>query len=164
MTDLGMLHHFIGIGVVQEEDNIFIHQKKYAYTLLEKFGLKGCISVSTRLIFNEKLCKDDDSESVNANQYKSIVGNLLYLTATGPAIMFAASLLLRFMHFPTKIHMGTAKRVLRYIRGTMDHGISYEKGQSTVLIGYCDSDWGGSDDTLKSTSGYAFTFGSGIFS
>jgi len=89
---------------------------------------------------------------------------LLYLTATGPDIMFAASLLAWFMYNPTKKHMGTAKRVLRYIQGTIDFGILFERGKETTLIGYCDSDWAGSEDDMRSTSGYAFTLGSGMFS
>ncbi|KAM1620875.1 hypothetical protein ACFXTN_017808 [Malus domestica] len=60
--------------------------------------------------------------------------------------------------------MGTAKRMLRYIQGTLDYGIAYEKGKDAVLIGYCDSDWAGSEDDMKSTSGYAFNFGFGAFS
>ncbi|KAI5318449.1 hypothetical protein L3X38_038157 [Prunus dulcis] len=78
--------------------------------------------------------------------------------------MFAASLLARFMHCPTKKHYGTAKRVLRYIQGTIDFGIEYQKGKEAILIGYCDSDWSGSQDDMRSTSGYAFSFGSGAFS
>ncbi|XP_021804176.1 uncharacterized protein LOC110769168 [Prunus avium] len=101
---------------------------------------------------------------VDENQYRQIVGSLLYLTVTRPDIMFAASLLARFMHCPTKKHCGTAKRVLRYIQGTIDYGIEYQKGNKAILIGYCDSDWSGSQDDMKSTSGYAFSFGSGVFS
>ncbi|CAN6545947.1 unnamed protein product [Malus baccata var. baccata] len=164
MTDLGLLHHFLGIGVIQKASSIFIHQKKYAETLLEKFGLKGCKPVSTPLIANEKLKKEDGSELADASLYKSIVGSLLYLTATRPDLMFSASLLSRFMQNPSKIHMGTAKRVLRYVQGTLDYGIKYEMGKSSILIGFCDSDWGGSEDDSRSTSGYAFTFGSGVFS
>nr|XP_028952583.1 uncharacterized protein LOC114822420 [Malus domestica] len=150
MSDLGLLHHFLGIGVIQETTGIFIHQQKYAQSLLERFNLKGCKSVATPLITNEKLCKVDGSESADECLYRRMVGSLLYLTATRPDIMYAASLLSRFMHNPTRIHMGTAKRVLR------------EK--KAILVGFCDSDWGGSEDDMRSTSGYAFTFGSGIFS
>ncbi|CAL8175263.1 unnamed protein product [Prunus armeniaca] len=112
MTDLGMLYHFLGMTVIQTETCIFINQKKYALTLLSKFGLKQCKPVSTPLMTSEKLCKDDESEPANENEYRQIVGSLLYLTATRPDIMFAASLLARFMHCPTKKHYGTAKRVL----------------------------------------------------
>ncbi|KAI5352873.1 hypothetical protein L3X38_005765 [Prunus dulcis] len=78
--------------------------------------------------------------------------------------MFAASLLTRYMHGPTKKHMGTAKRVLRYIQGTLDYGIAYEKGKEAMLVGYCDSDWSGCEDDMRSTSGYAFHLGSCVFS
>ncbi|KAB2608298.1 hypothetical protein D8674_011466 [Pyrus ussuriensis x Pyrus communis] len=164
MTDLGLLHHFLGMGIVQTKKSIFIHQKKYAMKMLEKFGLQGCKSVGTPLAANERLCKKDGSEAADESEYRKLVGSLLYLTATRPDIMFGTSLLARFMHGPTKKHMGTARRILRYIQGTMDFGIEYVKGKSTVLIGYCDSDWAGSIDDMKSTSGYAFSLGSGVFS
>ncbi|KAI5353802.1 hypothetical protein L3X38_006696 [Prunus dulcis] len=163
MTDLGLLHHFLGLGVLQTDTCIFLHQKKYAKTLLDKFGLKDCKSVATPLAVNEKLSKVDGSELADETLYRQMVGSLLYLTATRPDIMFAASLLARFMHNPTKKHMGTAKRVLRYIQGTISYGIAYDKGKGAVLIGYCDSDWSGSEDDMRSTSGYAFNLGSGAF-
>ncbi|CAL2267031.1 unnamed protein product [Prunus armeniaca] len=164
MTDLGVLHHFLGMGVIQPKQNIFLHQRKYGQKLVEKFGLKDCKIVATPLAMNETLSKNDGSEAADEGEYRQIVGSLLYLTATRPDIMFAASLLARFMHNPTKKHMGTAKRVLRYIQGTIDFGIVFEKGKETTLIGYCDSDWAGSEDDMRSTSGYAFTLGSGVFS
>ena len=93
-----------------------------------------------------------------------MVGSLLYLTATRPDLMYTSCLLARFMHKPTIKHIKTTKRVLRYVQWTLDFGIEYVKGKEVVLIGYCYSDWAGSEDDMKSTSGYAFSFGSGIFS
>ncbi|XP_050111824.1 secreted RxLR effector protein 161-like [Malus sylvestris] len=164
MTDLGLLHHFLGLGVIQIDSYIFLHQKKYAKTLLDKFGFKDCKSIATLLAMNEKLSKMDGSKPADESLYRQIVGSLLYLIATRPNIMFATSLLARFMHGPTRKHMGTAKKVLRYIQGTLDYGIAYEKGKETMLIGYCDSDWSGSEDDMKSTSRYAFNLGSSVFS
>ncbi|CAL8990056.1 unnamed protein product [Prunus brigantina] len=163
MTDLGLLHHFLGMGVIQTPTSIFIHQKKYATTLLNRFSLSECKPVSIPLVTSEKLSKNDGSGLASEEQYRRIVGSLLYLTATRPDIMFAASLLARFMHCPTSKHLGTAKRILRYVKGTLDYGLEYVKGKGAVLIGYCDSDWSGSVDDSKSTSGYAFSFGSGVF-
>jgi hypothetical protein len=68
------------------------------------------------------------------------------------------------MHKPTRIHYGAAKRILRYIQGTIKFGIMYERNVEPKLFGFCDSDWGGSVDDLKSTSGYTFTLGTGVFS
>ncbi|KAM1672509.1 hypothetical protein ACFXTN_037395 [Malus domestica] len=78
--------------------------------------------------------------------------------------MFAASLLARFMHGPSKKQLRAAKRVLRYIQGTLDYGIEYEKGKESILIGCCDSDWSGDETDIKNTFGCAFSFGSGAFS
>ncbi|KAI5348004.1 hypothetical protein L3X38_000891 [Prunus dulcis] len=82
MTDLGLLHHFLGMGVVQTDRYISIHQKKYAMKLLEKFGMKDCKSVAIPLVVNEKLCKEDGNEAANESEFRQIVGSLLYLTAT----------------------------------------------------------------------------------
>ncbi|CAL8151067.1 unnamed protein product [Prunus armeniaca] len=142
----------------------YIKRSMYASTLLNKFGLTECKYVTTPLVATEKLAKDDGSGAANEEHYRSIVGSLLYLIATRPDIMYASSLLARFMHCPTNRHYGTAKCVLRYVKGTLDYGLEYVKGRKSVLIGYCDSDWGGSVGDSKSTSGYAFTFGSGVFS
>ncbi|XP_068337667.1 secreted RxLR effector protein 161-like [Pyrus communis] len=164
MSDLGLLHHFLGLGIVQTKKGIFIHQKKYAKTLLEKFRLNDCKAVITPLVVNEKLSKIDGSESADEGLYRNIVGSLLYLTTTRPDLMYATCLLAQFMHSPTRKHLGTAKRVLRYVQGTLDYGIEYVKGKAAKLIGHCDSDWVGSKEDMRSTSGYAFSFGLGIFS
>jgi len=67
------------------------------------------------------------------------------------------------MHSPSQFHLGAAKRVLRYIRGTTDYGVWYLKNESK-LMGYANSDWAGSLEDSKSTSGYVFSFGSCVFS
>ena len=68
------------------------------------------------------------------------------------------------MHAPSQVHLGVAKRTLRYIKGTGDYGIWFKKEEQGKLMGYSDSDWAGSVDDMKSTSGYAFTLGPGMFS
>ena len=164
MSDLGLLHYFLGYEICQNGDGVFVCQKKYAKTILEKFKMANCKSVATSLVVNEKLTKEDGSKQVDATLYRSLVGSLLYLTATRPDIMFATSLLSRFMHNPSQTHFGAAKRVLRYVRGTLDYGLCYGKDVDAKLVGYCDSDWAGSVDDMKSTSGYVFSLGSGVFS
>jgi len=164
MSDLGLLHHFLGMEILQTDQGVFIHQGKYAKSLLSKFGLDDCKPVSIPLATGEKLKKVDESELADEGLYRRIVGSLLYLTATRPDLMYAASLLSRFMTGPTKIHMGAAKRILRYIQGTLSYGIEYVRDQSVTLIGFCDADCAGSEDDNRSTSGYAFSFGIGVFS
>ena len=96
--------------------------------LLEKFGLKDCKAVKTPLAI---------SKEADEGLYRKMVGSLLYLTTTRLDLMYASCLLAIFMHKPTRKHMGIAKKVLRYVQGTLDFGIEYVNG---VLIGYCDSD------------------------
>ena len=108
---------------------------------------------------NEKISKNDGEKLEDPSGFRSLVGSLLYLIATRPDLMFTAGLLSRFMSSPSNIHMGIAKR--KYIRGTTDLGIYYLKTRGVNLIGYADSDWVGSVDDMKSTSGYVFNIGSG---
>ena len=122
---------------------------------------KAC---KTPLSPGEKLMKNDDALKANATDYRSLIGCLLYLCATRPDIMYVASLLSRFMHSPSENHMKAAKRILRYLRGTLDYGLLYSKAESFELRGFSDSDWAGSCDDMKSTSGYVFNLGSAIFS
>ena len=102
MSDLGLLHHFLGMGILQTDQGIFIHQGKNAKSLLMKFGLEDCKPVSIPLQTGEKLKKVDGSELVDEELYRKIVGSLLYLTSTRPDLMYDASLLSRFMNCPTK--------------------------------------------------------------
>ena len=102
-----------------------------------------------------KVANEDGGKMVDKTHFRSLVGNLLYLTATRPNIMFAASLLVRFMHYPSHLHLGVAKRVLRYLQGTVELGIKYFRNIEVKLIGHCDSDWGGCIDDMKSTSGHS---------
>mgnify|MGYP001791670327 CR=1 FL=1 len=164
MSNLGLMHYFLGMEIKQEEEGIFISQKKYTEDMLKKFRMQDCKPVVTPLIPNEKLKKEDGSKPANATNYRSLIGSLLYLTATRPDIMYATSLLSRFMESPSETHYGAAKRLLRYLQGTINYGIWYKPSPDSQIVGYTDSDWAGSQDDMKSTSGYAFTLGSGIFS
>ncbi|XP_047251597.1 secreted RxLR effector protein 161-like [Capsicum annuum] len=108
--------------------------------------------------------KDDEEKHADSKLYRSLIGSFLYMTSTRPDMMFAASLLSQYMQCLSTKHFGAAKRVLRYITGTTDYGIWYRSVENRALIGYSDSDWGGCLDNYKSTYGYSFSFGSGIFS
>ena len=88
----------------------------------------------------------------------------MYLTATRHDIMHAVSLLSRFMHCASEVHFKAAKRVVRYIKGTLSYDIQFSCNKNFDLQGYADSDWASSCDDMKSISGYCFSFGSGIFS
>ena len=150
--------------IIQDQYGIFLCQEKYAKDLLKRFHMSNCNPASTPMNTNERLVLDDGVEKADEKEFRSIVGGLIYLTHSRPDIMFAVSLISRFMHKPSRQHMGAAKRVLRYIRGTLSFGLRYQKVSNCKLISYTDSDWAGCADDRKSTSGYAHSFGSGVIS
>ena len=94
-------------------------------------------SLATPLAVNEKLSKNEVNIKADAFIYRSLIGSLLYLSATRPDLMFSVSLISRFMHSPSKIHFGVAKRVVRYITGTFDYGLWFVKKKSKELSGIC---------------------------
>ncbi|KAH0667872.1 hypothetical protein KY285_029078 [Solanum tuberosum] len=112
MTDLGAMKYFLGMEVLQYSDGIFICQQKYISDILNRFKMQDCKPVSTPITTGVKLGKDEDSEKVDDSMYRSLIGSLLYLTASRPAILFVVSLLSRFMHSPKDTHFTAAKRVL----------------------------------------------------
>lgn len=150
--------------IKQSQDEVFICQKKYAREILKKFHMEDCKSVSTPMNQKEKLSKEDETEKVDEAYFRGLIGCLMYLTATRPDILNAVSILSRFMHCASEIHLKAAKRVVRYIKGTINFGIKFKKSKEFKLFGFSDSDWAGSIDDMKSTSGYCFCFGSGVFS
>lgn len=164
MSDLGLMHYFLGYEVAQNSAGIFISQKKYVREILERFQMTNCNSVGTPVELGLKLTKDHEGKKVDSTLYKQIVGSLMYLTGTRPDIMHAVSLISRYMETPTELHLLAAKRILRYLQGTISFGILYEKGESFGLLGFTDSDYAGDQDDRRSTSGYAFIMGSGAVS
>ncbi|XP_016676452.1 secreted RxLR effector protein 161-like [Gossypium hirsutum] len=138
-------------------------KKTFVAKILSKFSMKNCKPTSTPMVVRMKLSSQGDYEQVDESVYMSLVGCLLYLTAARPNIMFAVSVLSRFMHCCNKQHLQAAKRVLRYIKGTLSYGLQFSKTEDLKLIGYTDSYWAGSKNDMKSTSGYAFTLGSTMF-
>ena len=111
-----------------------------------------------------KLCKEDGTEKVDQAYFRSMIGCLMYLTATRPDILNTVSILSCFMYCASEWHLKAAKRVLRYVKGTSDFGIKFTRIKEFKLLGFSDGDWGGFIDDMKSTSGYCFTLGLGVLS
>lgn len=130
--------YFLEMEIKQKNGEVFICQKKYAKEILKRFRVDEGKSVDTPMCQKEKLSKEDEAEKVDETFYKSLVGCLMYLTATKPDILHSVSLLSRFT--TCAIEITATKRVLRYVRGTLDYGIRSCANQDCVLQGYSDSD------------------------
>jgi hypothetical protein len=111
-----------------------------------------------------KLTKNEKSVLVDQSQYRSMIGSLLYLTASRPNITFAVGVCARYQADPKMSHLTQMKRILKYVNGTSDYGILYAHDQNSKLVGYCDADWAGSADDRKSTSGGCFFLGNNLIS
>ncbi|GAA0139391.1 transmembrane signal receptor [Lithospermum erythrorhizon] len=163
MTDLGIMSYFLGIEVIQNQQGIFIGQRQYAEVVLKRFGMEDCNLVHNPISPGAKVDKDTQGKPADETFFKQMVGSLMYLTATRPDLMYVTCLMSKYTARPTEMHMQVAKRALRYLKGTTQLGIHYQRTNEMKgeLAAYTDSDYAGDSDDRRSTSGYVFLIGSG---
>ncbi|KAK2372557.1 putative mitochondrial protein [Trifolium repens] len=161
MTDLGKLTYFLGMELLETSRGIILHQAKYDKEILRKFEMIDCNSSVTPADTKGKIENDDTSEAVDSTMFRQLVGSLRYLCQSRPDISYAVGYISRFMSKPLKSHFLAAKRILRYINGTVHYGVlfPYSSNRETLeLVGFSDADWCGDKIERKSTSGYLFKF------
>jgi hypothetical protein len=164
MKDLGLMHYFLGLEVWQSPERIFLNQGKYIVKILKRLDMLECNSMNTPMEAKLKLLVDTSSELIDATLYRQIIGSLMYLTNTRPDICFFVNTLSQFLVEPRHVHLVAAKHVMRYLKGTIDCGLSYDGDHNFTLSGYTDADWEGSVSDRKSTSGCCFSLGSTMIS
>ena len=164
MSIIGELTFFLGLQVKQLKEGTFIHQEKYTKDILKKFKMDECKPIKTPMATNGHLDLDVDGKPVDQSLYRSMIGSLLYLTASRPDIMFSVCLCARFQANPKESHLSTVNRILRYLKHTTSIGLWYPKGASLDLLGYSDSDFAGSRVDRKSTSGGCHLLGRSLVS
>ena len=166
MKDMGKLHYMLGVSVQLNDDTVMLDQHQYLTKLLQKFGLENAKTVSTPLDPNVKLIKEDGySTAVEATQYQSLIGSLLYVAmATRPDIAHAVGILGRFNATPNEAHLTAAKRVCHHLKGTMNLKLVYTGTNMCEATGYSDADRAGSLDDQHPTSGKVFMIAGGLVS
>jgi histone deacetylase 1/2 len=165
VKDLGVLHYFLGIEVsFPSPGNLVLRQRKYALELLARAGMLKCSPVTTPMSSSERLCSADGDvlSSEEATKYRSLVGGLQYLTWTRPDLSFVVNKVCQYLHEPRTPHMSAVKRILRYVRYTLDSGLQISSTASTLLSAFSDADWAGSMDDRRSTGGYAIFYGGNL--
>ncbi|XP_022868153.1 uncharacterized protein LOC111387797, partial [Olea europaea var. sylvestris] len=162
MSMVGELSYFLGLEVRQTEDGLFISQSKYAKDLVKRFGLDSKKHTRTPMSTSLKLSHDASGKSVDPSLYRSMIGSLLYLSATGPDIAFSAGVCARFQADPKESHLSSVRRIIRYVSGTVDLRIFYSRNSNLDLAGYSDVDWAGNADDRKSTTGGCFYMGNNL--
>ena len=164
MSMIGELTFFLGFQVKQMKEGIFISQEKYTKDLLKRFKMDECKPIKTPMPTNGHLDLDEGGNSVDQTLYRSMIGSLLYLTASRPDIMFSVCMCARFQASPKETHLIAVKRILRYLKHTPSIGLWYPKGALFELIGYSDSDYARCKVDRKSTSGGCHLLGRSLVS
>nr|GEW46476.1 hypothetical protein [Tanacetum cinerariifolium] len=141
-----------GIQIHQSPRGIFINQAKYAQQILKKHGMTSCDSVGTPMAMKH-LDANLRETPVDQMKYHSMVGALMYLTASRPDIMHATCYCARYQAKPTKKHLTAVKRIFWYLKDTIHIGLWYPKDIGFELTAFLDSDYAGCLDSRKSTSG-----------
>ncbi|GJU24887.1 putative ribonuclease H-like domain-containing protein [Tanacetum coccineum] len=153
MSSMGELTFFLGLQVMQRDDGIFISQDKYVADILKKFDFSSVKTASTPIETNKALLKDEEAEDVDVHLYRSMIGSLMYLTASRPDIMFAVCACARFQVTPKVSHLHAVKRIFRYLKGQPKLGLWYPRDSPFDLEAFSDSDYAGASLDRKSTTG-----------
>ncbi|KAM0042542.1 putative RNA-directed DNA polymerase [Helianthus debilis subsp. tardiflorus] len=140
MTDLGPLHHFLGIAVTRDSNGLFLSQSQYARDIIHRANMTDCKPCATPCDTGSKLSATDGDLIPDGTLYRSLAGALQYLTFTRPDITYAVQ------------------------QGTLDHGLHISVSPSSSLVAYSDADWGGCPDSRRSTSGYCVFLGDNLVS
>ncbi|CAM8886374.1 unnamed protein product [Rhodiola kirilowii] len=127
MSMVGEMNYFLGLQVKQKDGDIFISQSKYPRNLIKKFDLEKASHKRTLVATHIKITKDHAGTSVNQMLYRSMIGSLLYLTASRLDIAYAVGVYARYQASPKENHMLHAKRIIKCVCGTTDYGIWYTK-------------------------------------
>ncbi|GKB66473.1 putative ribonuclease H-like domain-containing protein [Tanacetum coccineum] len=159
MSSMGELTFFLGLQVQQKEDEIFISQDKYVAEILKKFNFATVKTASTPMEPNKELVKDEEADSVDVHLYRSMIGSLMYLTASRPDITFVVCACARFQVTPKTSHLHAVKRIFRYLKGQPKLGLLYPRDSPFDLEVFSDSDYTSASLDRKSTTGGCQFFG-----
>ena len=165
VKDLGELSYYLGIKVVKGQDTMQLLQDAYLQKVLERFNLADANAVPTPGAPGQQLSKQDCPDDVEEQQemakkpFRALVGSLMYAyVSSRPDIGAALTKVAAFCQNPGGPHWIAAKRVLRYLLGTVGTAVTYrgrlKKGDKVQIRVYCDSDWAQDKDDRKSTSGW----------
>ena len=159
MSDLRLLTYYLGIEVKQSTRGITIKQEAYARRIMEESGMADCNPNYIPMEFGLQFSKALDEPEIDATQYRRKIGCLWYLMHTRPDMAYSVGILSRYMQSPRESHGNALKQVLRYLQGTLGHGLEFKRGSTQKLVGYSDSSHNTDPDDGRSTTGHLFCLG-----
>ena len=164
LKDLGTLEYFLGMETTWIADGLLLTQQKYILDLLHKAQMGDCKGISTPATPKDKMSAIQSRPMSDPTLYRSIVGGLQYLSLTRPEVCYSVHKVSQFLHAPTEDNWCSVKRILRYLKHTVGHGLYISKSANTDLNIYTDADWASDIDDRKSTTGYAIFMGTNLIS
>ncbi|KAK8700422.1 hypothetical protein V6N13_018819 [Hibiscus sabdariffa] len=155
LKDLGDLSFFLGMNVRRVKQGIILSQRKHILEVLETAKMLDANPAPTPMVTSPVLTSEDGDPCSNPTLYRQIVGILQHVCNTRPDIHFAVNKVSQFMQQPTEKHWKVVQRILKYLKGMIDHGLFFDFTVSpTTLVGYSDSYWGSKSEDWRSTSGH----------
>ncbi|XP_058785565.1 uncharacterized mitochondrial protein AtMg00810-like [Vicia villosa] len=164
MSMMGKLNYFVGLQIKKLKDGIFINQSKHCKELLKRFDMDNCKTMFTPMGSGTYVDQDESRVSINIIIYRGMIGSLLYLTTSRPDITFSAFVCALFQANPKESHVTVVKRIMKYLKGTMNVGLWYPKGSVCDLLGYSDADYAGCKTNRKNKSGTCHILGNALVS
>lgn len=165
VTCLGDVRHFLNMEIHREENAYTIRLQNYIRKLLEDHGMSEAKPAKAPMDSNYVKAEDNSELLQDLSKYRSAVGSLLYLSVVArPDIANSVALLGRKFAAPTEQDWVAAKRVMRYLKGTIGWSLRLGGQEDQGLLGFSDADWAGDLSTRRSTSGFAFLFCGGTIS
>jgi hypothetical protein len=131
MSMISELSYFLGLQINQLKNGTFVSQGNYIKDMLKKFGMEDAMAISTPMGTNGSLDSDTSGNMVDQNMYRSMIGSLLYMTASRPDVMFRVCICARFQASPRESHLKATKRILRYLKHTQNVELWYPKVQNS---------------------------------
>ncbi|XP_028119735.1 uncharacterized protein LOC114317224 [Camellia sinensis] len=156
MKDHGTLNYFLGLEISHDSDDHYLSQAKYASDLLARVGFTDYKTTSTPVDPQTRLTSLDEDLLSDATLYHQLVGSLVYLTVTHPDIAYVVHLVSQYMSAPCTPHYTAPLRILRYLKGTMFHGLHYSAYSSLELRAFSDANWAGNPTDRCFTTGFCF--------
>ncbi|GAA0184987.1 transmembrane signal receptor [Lithospermum erythrorhizon] len=143
---------------------MFISQKKYITDIMKDLKMENAKVALTPLA---AYCNSNDPYSpalADPKTYMRLVGRLLYLNFTRPDLTYFVHHLSQFMQNPQRVHWNAILHVVRYLKGTMSHGLLYSAQSDLTLEAYCDADYGRCPITMRSITGFCVLLGTSLIS
>ncbi|XP_031280235.1 uncharacterized protein LOC116138690 [Pistacia vera] len=153
LKTLGSLHYFLGLEATRNCSGIHLKQTKYAADLLLKTRMNEAYPCSTPMAIGTRLFSGDSDLFEQSSLYRSTIGALQYLILTRPDLSFPVNKLKQFLSAPITLQWQACKRILRYVKGTLDYGLHFQLTRSLYVECYAIADWGSNLEDRRSTSG-----------